>query len=754
MENHEDILKQGLFPSSGNPPGPKLTPIETIEKETLTSLCSRIREKLQTDHVICPEVRAAEFCQAIRDPDSPVRAILEDGFYKLLTIEVSNGLDSKGEFDHDGRFLPYLRQALYAAFGIEPTAEFHPEQIGQVVKDEPRSLFCFLDAQHIQGPDAQRLRIFTQGRHRVVICALPSRPGLDRSRSAVTNLPSNTVQTATAPPRAYVPTLEVISGPLAGRSFNLERELTLIGRSPDCDIVLQPKSVSRKHCAVVRRSGGFELKDVGSTRGTFVDSRRLTQPVVLESGNVIQIGEVILSFSSAAVRIDDLEALEMDTVHPAIDMLEMSSDRHVVLVKPETKLQALRLIGEELGSTRALSEVLERIFNSLFEIFPRAERGFVLLKDPITGNLVPESVRSRIGEVGELRVSKTIVNRVLNTGHAILSKDVLKEFPESDSASGSSIRSLICAPLMDQARKPMGIIQIDTKDGKGRFDQDDLDLLAAVASQISVAVQLAQLNKALVNQREMDQELRFARQVVQSLLPDRPPALPGYEFWAYYEPARHVGGDYYTFIPVGERSLAPDATPRRWAIAVGEAVGKGMPAALLAAKLAGEVKLLLSSDADPVRVVEQLNRQFQEGGGAGLDLYITFLLVILDVERHHLSVVNAGHPCPMIRRRDGRIEEFGKGTSGLPLAIMSDYNYEISETGLEPGETVILYTDGVSDAHSAAGDRFGESGLRRWLQSAPNGAVAAGESIVKAIAGHVADQPQFDDITLVCLARR
>ena len=97
-------------------------------------------------------------------------------------------------------------------------------------------------------------------------------------------------------------------------------------------------------------------------------------------------------------------------------------------------------------------------------------------------------------------------------------------------------------------------MQIDTRDGRGRFEQDDLDLLAAVASQISVAVQNAQLHKALIKQREMENELQFARQVMQSLLPEHPASVPGYDFWAYYEPARHVGGDYYGIIPIATDS--------------------------------------------------------------------------------------------------------------------------------------------------------------------------------------------------------
>jgi serine phosphatase RsbU (regulator of sigma subunit) len=295
-------------------------------------------------------------------------------------------------------------------------------------------------------------------------------------------------------------------------------------------------------------------------------------------------------------------------------------------------------------------------------------------------------------------------------------------------------------------------MQIDTRDGRGRFEQDDLDLLAAVASQISVAVQNAQLHKALIKQREMEHELQFARQVMQSLLPERPASVPGYNFWAYYEPARHVGGDYYGITPIAPDSHENGVSATQWAIAVGDVVGKGMPAALLTAKLSAEVRMFLRGNPVPTRVVEQLNHQFEDGGV--LDLYITFLLILLDIDKHRMSVVNAGHPCPLILRRDGRLEEFGRSTSGLPLAIMPNYRYEMAETTLEPGETVVLYTDGVTDAMNSAGDRFGEVALQEAIKTAGSGASAVGDAIVKAVQSHVADRPQFDDVTLVCLARK
>jgi sigma-B regulation protein RsbU (phosphoserine phosphatase) len=551
-----------------------------------------------------------------------------------------------------------------------------------------------------------------------------------------------------ATPQSIIPTLQIMNGAATGRLYQLDKEITIIGRNPDCDIVLAPKSVSRKHAVIVRKLAGYELKDLGSTRGTYLDGQKIAQPVFLKDSSTIQMGELLLSFNSRLVQIE--EGDEQSTVFAAIDVLNQS-DKHFPMVKPEAKFRALRLIGQELGGTLVLSEVLERIFNSLFEIFPRAERGFVLLKDPNTGSLMPQIIRSRTGPAGELKISKTVLNRVMNGGQAILSKDLTEEFPDSASVSDSKIRSLMCVPLFDEERKAVGIMQIDTRDGRGRFEQDDLDLLAAVASQISVAVQNAQLHKALVKQREMEQELQFARQVMQSLLPDRPASVPGYEFWAYYEPARHVGGDYYGFIPIPSGTGADEAHTTRWAVAVGDVVGKGMPAALLTAKLSAEVRMSLRGNLDPERVVAQLNRPFD---GGVLDMYITFILAALDVEKHRFTVVNAGHPCPLILRRDGQLEEFGRSASGLPLGIMPDYAYESATTVLEPGETVILYTDGVTDAMDAAGERLGDIIFREALLKARPGAAATGEEVVQAIQRHVADRPQFDDITLVCLSRK
>ena len=238
-----------------------------------------------------------------------------------------------------------------------------------------------------------------------------------------------------ATPQSIVPTLQIISGPFAGRLFTLERDVTIIGRNPECDMVLQPKSVSRKHAAIVRKDGGFLLRDLGSTRGTFVNGQKLT-----ESGDAPgrqhdpdrRAAADLQQPAGADPGRDD----EQSTVYAAIDVVNQSSSKNLPLVKPEVKLRALRLISQELGGTLVLTEVLDRIFNSLFEIFPRAERGFVLLQGAGRARpSCPRSIRSRTGPPGELTISKTVLNRVLNDGQAILSQGPGQGVPRERRAS-------------------------------------------------------------------------------------------------------------------------------------------------------------------------------------------------------------------------------------------------------------------------------------------------------------------------------
>src|SRR4051812_21884593 len=464
------------------------------------------------------------------------------------------------------------------------------------------------------------------------------------------------------------PTLQTISGESPGLVYSLDMDSTLIGREAGCDIILNRKFVSRKHARIVRGPEGYTIEDLRSNCGTYVQGERIGRVVPLKDGHHIKIGNYLFVFNLPEVTITDPES-HSSTIIGVLDV-SRPSDSSGSPVNAEDKLRHVLEISRKLGESLKLDDVLERTLSSLFKIFPQADRGFVLLKEEEDGevNLKPRAIKFRGGESVNLTISRTILNHVMHEGKAILSSDAATDgrFNPSLSILGK-IRTMICVPLLDFARNPAGILQLDTRDDRGKFTQDDLDLLVAVASQAGVAIENARLHAALIEQTQMEQEAQDAHEVQLALLPEGKPELPGYRFWDYYEPANYVGGDYYDYLPLGHADPEGDEPPRRWLLAIGDVAGKGMPAALLMARLTAEVRLFTFTMSDPSRIVERLNRDLCKRGIG--ERFITLLLVMVDADDHRMVVVNAGHPPPMTRRGGDCPEGVGEPESGHPPRV-------------------------------------------------------------------------------------
>ena len=215
---------------------------------------------------------------------------------------------------------------------------------------------------------------------------------------------------------------------------------------------------------------------------------------------------------------------------------------------------------------------------------------------------------------------------------------------------------MMCAPLVDSDGNSLGVIQIDTLDQRQRFQQDDLDVLASIASQAAIAVDNAQLHETALRQQAMERDLELAHKVQRGLLPAAPPPLPGYHFFDFYEPANQVGGDYYDYVELPDDRLA---------VVVGDVSGKGVSAALLMAKLSGEVRYCLASEPTPAAAMSRINASFSRSGWQ--DRFVTFVLAVLDVEKHELTLVNAGHMPPLLRQRQGAVED-DRRRPGRPAA--------------------------------------------------------------------------------------
>jgi serine phosphatase RsbU (regulator of sigma subunit) len=363
------------------------------------------------------------------------------------------------------------------------------------------------------------------------------------------------------------------------------------------------------------------------------------------------------------------------------------------------------------------------------------------------GTVVPRwtKVRREDSNHDTIRISKTIVNQVMDSKEAILSADAANDerFDMSQSIADFRIRSMMCAPLIDSDGKSFGVLQIDTLDQRNRFEENDLGVLVAVAAQAAVAIDNARMHDNALLQRSMERDLALAHQVQQGFLPKDPPEMPGYEFFDFYQPANHVGGDYFDYVDL------PDG---RLAILVADVVGHGVAAALLMAKLSAEARFNLVAETNPAKSLSLLNRAicalpFE-------DRFITMIMMILDPATGKIEVANAGHMCPILRRRDGTMTEPGEEQVGIPLGIVDDFDYEPFTFEIAPGDLAMVYTDGVNESMDKNEDFYGIDRIRKQIShtsSARPGML--GQFIVDDVRRFMGDAPQSDDMCFVLLCR-
>jgi serine phosphatase RsbU (regulator of sigma subunit) len=312
----------------------------------------------------------------------------------------------------------------------------------------------------------------------------------------------------------------------------------------------------------------------------------------------------------------------------------------------------------------------------------------------------------------------------------------------SQSIADFRIRSMMCAPLVNSEGTAFGVLQVDTLDQRNKFRTEDLEVLAAVASQASIAIDNAQLHEQALARREMERDLLLSRQVQRGFLPHEKPRISGYEFYDFYQPANHVGGDYFDYI------LLPDG---RLAVLVADVVGHGIAAALLMAKLSAEARFSLASMKEPKMAVCRLNDALCRAGVE--DRFVTLIVTIVNPANNEVTIVNAGHMAPIVRRASGRVEEAAEAIAGLPLGIIEGFEYEQASIELGVGEWLALYTDGINEATNRAKEQYSIERIRDKILSAGDGPQALGKRLVDDVMHFLNGDPQSDDMCLVCFGR-
>jgi serine phosphatase RsbU (regulator of sigma subunit)/pSer/pThr/pTyr-binding forkhead associated (FHA) protein len=538
------------------------------------------------------------------------------------------------------------------------------------------------------------------------------------------------------------PTIELVSSKTE-EIYEIKEADFHIGRLPNLDLFIDDVRVSRPHARIqLRPDGSYDLVDLKSQNGTLLNGKKLTpyQPKRLRDGDLIRIVEHELVFhhqSSVVEQPDD----DHTTVLRSLG--DLSSDQLVRRsAHPAAALKAILEVVRALGGGADLGEVLGRALDGLMGVFPQAERGFIVTAED-DGTFPLAAFRHRRNHPSPPTLSRTLRDRVLREGQAVLIKDIAGEkFPDKTSL-WSMVRSAICVPLQSHAGRTTGMVQLDRLGGHDSFQEQDLDLLAALAIPIGVALE----NDRLLKERA---SWAAAQEIQRALLPRVQPQIPGYTFWECYRPAQEVGGDLYDYICVKQAGLSSGSVPP-WAVTLGDVAGKGMPAALMMAGICPEVRHLVRSGVPPADVLSRIGRHLFEHGVDGR--FVTLLILLINTQTHELTLASAGHLPALIRRSSGLVEAIGNEEAGFPLGILRDARYQSSAFTLEPGDVVLLFSDGMTDAADQSGSPFGLDGLKRELALAPVGAAAVGESILAAVRDHFSGRSQFDDMTLICFNR-
>ncbi|MCR9115755.1 MAG: SpoIIE family protein phosphatase [bacterium] len=538
--------------------------------------------------------------------------------------------------------------------------------------------------------------------------------------------------------------LHIHDGLKTDERIELQGAEPLFGRHPTCHIVLRETTVSRRHARIMRRPDGFYIIDVGSQHGTFVNNEQIEAATPLRDGDRIRISEVSMTFVDDETG-DMLGKDETESSSTITSDLDASSiDWEGGDTNLRLKLRALLEIIHNLGASLDVTEIFPDILDSIFRIFPQTDRGYILLTDGLSDELHVRAMRTREDTTqNTVRISRTIAQRVMSDGRAMLSSDVVSDtrLTDSESVYGMKIRSVMCAPMLDSEKNPLGMIHVDTRDNRRRFSREDLEVLINVATLAGRAVEHARLHEREVVNERRRVDIETAEQVQRHFLPKGRPALEEFEISDFYTAAQGVGGDYYGYIQLPGGKLA---------ITVGDVAGKGVAAALLMARLCSDVRYALVTHDTPAEAVNDLNEQIS--GLVIFGRFVTFALCVIDPAAKTATIVNAGHMPPILRNAEtGEVREIGYESGGPPLGVCQ-YKYEQIEIPLEPGDALLLYTDGLNEAEDSAGRQFGYERIFETF-GRPQDAHRTVEQLTKAIEEYTGDAEQVDDICMICIRR-
>jgi phosphoserine phosphatase RsbU/P len=416
-------------------------------------------------------------------------------------------------------------------------------------------------------------------------------------------------------------------------------------------------------------------------------------------------------------------------------------DENLRLRKAVDELSVLNDLARVISSAMTLDAVIENVVKKSVKAV-HGQQGMITLVDEELPTEMRTLIRTQnsTSDHQQFHLNQNILGWMMINKKPMLTNDLSSDPRFAGVRTDGDIRSILCVPLLAK-NKLIGILAVFNKSEGNGFTEDDKRLLSILATQSAHVLETTRLYQQEQSLKVIQEQVRLAAVIQNDLLPKKFPTIPGYEIIGKSIPAQLVGGDYFDFITLNDTKIA---------ICVGDISGKGFPASLLMANLQATLRGQTMVTTSARQCICNSNRLLFESTSS--EKFATLFYGLLDWEQHKFQVCNAGHDPPFHLSRDGNLKRLLTG--GIVLGIIDPFPYEEESIPISLNDTIVIYTDGVTEAMNNHQEMFGEEKLSALLmQHRDLSARELMDMITNSVNAHIGDHPQSDDLTVVVIKR-
>jgi phosphoserine phosphatase RsbU/P len=527
---------------------------------------------------------------------------------------------------------------------------------------------------------------------------------------------------------------------LAPTRVSLPVQTITLGRASDCTIPIRDRFLSRKHAEITYSAGKWFVKDCGSVNGTMLNGTKLTETSMIRPGDRILLGDSEVVFD-AADSDSPPQLIPVDSDSHAKSLVVPLREALADIDRGRERTGILASLAIQFIEDRPMEDLFEFILDRVMSLLSPSRAALALLgSDGKTFENVRVR-RSNTADSTDLSISRTLLGEVIEERNVISFVDTAQDekLARAESIIGQHIRSAVCAPLIVE-EQVLGVLYLDFLANRGAITHEDVRLIAQIARLAAVKLETTRLREESIAKALLDEELRTAYTIQSRLLPTTLPCVDNYCFAGTNKPCKTVSGDYYDVL------VRPDG---RVYFVIADVSGKGITAALVMSSLATAFNIFTRSDPAPADLVRELNLTLAPKTAP--TKFVTLVVGVLDPESGVIDFANAGHVPPLVVKKNG-VERLHITDMVIGLFTQAQYRNQIVR--LDHGDSLVLFTDGVTEAENDKEEQLGLESVELLLRD-KHGKQAP--ELLDAIDAHVqtfiGELAPSDDVTLFVVTR-